>query len=150
PQPWPISPPPTPTGSPRRCSPPTGESSPQAAPPEAPRPRRCISSRLGDCPNVEVTVPEGRYRGWGRRRTRPVGTQRGREARRLSTSTCARGALRAETSAPNALPAALSHSPAEISSRAESVNGEQSQPGLGNRRAGTHTLRPAIRISLTL
>src|SRR5699024_8130654 len=71
-----------PTGSPRRCSPPTGESSPQAAPPEALRPRRCISSRLGDCPNVEVTVPEGRYRGWGRRRTRSVGLQRGREARR--------------------------------------------------------------------
>src|SRR5699024_11498402 len=79
----------------------------------------------------------------------PIST-RGCERRRLSTSTCARGAFRAETSAPNALPAALSHSPAEISSRAESVNGEQSQPGLGNRRAGTHTLRPAIRISLTL
>src|SRR5699024_10142319 len=44
--------------------------------------RRCISSRLGDCPNVEVTVTEGRYRGWGRRRTRSVGLQRGREARR--------------------------------------------------------------------
>src|SRR5699024_8324095 len=77
-------------------------------------------------------------------------TTRGCEHRRLQTSTCARGALRAETSAPNALPAALSRSHAEISRRADSVHGDQPQPGLGNRRAGTHTLRPAIRISLTL
>src|SRR5699024_1326394 len=38
-------------------------------------------------------------------------TTRGCEHRRLSTSTCALGAFRAETSASNALPAALSHSP---------------------------------------
>src|SRR5699024_12711609 len=56
PQPWPISPPPTPTGSPRRCSPPTGESSPQAAPPEAPRHRLRLCGLAGALADASATV----------------------------------------------------------------------------------------------